>query len=172
MDIVQNNSRLYCYAQSSETFKLLHALCCSECRCVPGCEGRRVGLELDRFPVQGVPPNIRQEHHEDPRIAGNPAEIRTGYFPNTRFTALQPRLLNQEDGRGSISSSRSTDLYRGHRVETGFGPIQSPIQWVLADLLWGVKRPADYSVLWAWACMELYLHSPVRLNTVLLKQRD
>jgi hypothetical protein len=77
-----------------------------------------------------------KEHHEDPRIAGNPTEIRTGYFPNTRFTALQSWQLNKDD-RGSIANN-STGFALGHRVETGFGSIQSPIQWV-PGALWRGK---------------------------------
>jgi hypothetical protein len=34
MDIVQNNSRVYRYTPSSVTFKLMHALSCTEHGCV------------------------------------------------------------------------------------------------------------------------------------------
>jgi hypothetical protein len=100
----------------------------------PPCGGRPVGLESDRSPVQGVP----HEHHEDYRIAGNSAETRTGYFPNTKFTTLQPGLLDKddmdnEDGRGSISS-RNTTFHLGRWV-------WARAVWVSADL-WGKGKAA------------------------------
>jgi hypothetical protein len=57
---------------------------------------------------------------------------------------------------------------------TALGPAQPPIQWVLGVLSLGVKRPgreADHSPLSSAEvkeCVELYLHSPIRLHGVVL----
>jgi hypothetical protein len=54
------------------------------------------------------------------------------------------------------------------------GPIQPPIQWVAGALSLGVKRPgreADHSPpsrAEVKECVELYLHSPIRLHGVVL----
>jgi hypothetical protein len=52
------------------------------------------------------------------------------------------------------------------------GPTQPPIQWVPGDLTLGVKRPgreADHSSsAEVKECVELYLHSQIRLHGVVL----
>jgi hypothetical protein len=54
------------------------------------------------------------------------------------------------------------------------GPTQPPIQWVPGALSLGVKRPgreADHSppsTAEVKECVELYLHSPIRLHGVVL----
>jgi hypothetical protein len=57
---------------------------------------------------------------------------------------------------------------------TALGPTQPPIQWVLGALSLGVKRPereADHSPpssAEVKECVELYLHSPIRLHGLVL----
>jgi hypothetical protein len=57
---------------------------------------------------------------------------------------------------------------------TALGPTQPPIQWLPGALSLGVKRPgreADYSPpsnAEVKECVELYLHSPIRLHGVVL----
>jgi hypothetical protein len=57
---------------------------------------------------------------------------------------------------------------------TALGPAQPPIQWVIGNLSLGVKRlgrEADHSPpssVEVKECMELYLHSPIRLHGVVL----
>jgi hypothetical protein len=57
---------------------------------------------------------------------------------------------------------------------TALGPTQPPIQWVAGALFLGVKRSgreADHSPpssAEVKECMELYLHSPIRLHGVVL----
>jgi hypothetical protein len=58
------------------------------------------------------------------------------------------------------------------RSVTALGPIQPPIQWVPGVLSLAVKRPgreADHSPQSSAEvkeCVELYLHSPIRLHGV------
>jgi hypothetical protein len=57
------------------------------------------------------------------------------------------------------------------------GPTQPPKQWVPGALSLGVKRPgreADYSTSSSTKvkeCVELYLHSPIRLHGVVISLR-
>jgi hypothetical protein len=57
---------------------------------------------------------------------------------------------------------------------TALGPTQPPIQWVQGSLSLGVKQPvceADHSPpssAEVKECVELYLHSPIRLHGVVL----
>jgi hypothetical protein len=59
---------------------------------------------------------------------------------------------------------------------TALGPTQPPIQWVPGAISLGVKRPgreADHSPSSSAEvkneeCVELYLHSPIRLDGVVL----
>jgi hypothetical protein len=57
---------------------------------------------------------------------------------------------------------------------TALGPIQPPIEWVPGALSLGIKRPgreADHShssSAEVKECVELYLHSPIRLHGVVL----
>jgi hypothetical protein len=57
---------------------------------------------------------------------------------------------------------------------TALGPTQPPIQWVLGSLSLGIKRPgraADHSrpsSAEVKECVELYLHSPIRLHGMVL----
>jgi hypothetical protein len=61
-----------------------------------------------------------------------------------------------------------------HRVQNGSGPTQPSIQWVPGALSLGVKRPgreADHSppyIAEVRECLELYIHSPLRLHSVVL----
>jgi hypothetical protein len=57
---------------------------------------------------------------------------------------------------------------------TALGPTHPPIQWIIGALSLGVKRPmreTDHSPpssAEVKECMELYLHSPIRLHDVVL----
>jgi hypothetical protein len=63
-----------------------------------------------------------------------------------------------------------------HRVRNGSVATQPPIQWVPGALFLGVKRPvreADHSPpssAEVKECVELYLHSPIRLHGVVLSE--
>jgi hypothetical protein len=61
---------------------------------------------------------------------------------------------------------------------TALGPTQPPIQWVPGALSLGVKRPvreADHSPpssAEVKECLELYLHSPIGLNGIVLSFKE
>jgi hypothetical protein len=71
-----------------------------------------------------------------------------------------------------FDSRRCLEIFH-HRVQNGSG-AQHPIQWVPVALSVGLKRPgreADHSSpsgVEVKECVELYLHSPVRLHGVVL----
>jgi hypothetical protein len=67
-----------------------------------------------------------------------------------------------------FDSRQGQDFFR-HRVQTGSGATQPPIQWVTAILTAGVKQPrreADQSLPSSAEVktVELYLHSPIRIH--------
>jgi hypothetical protein len=104
--------------------------------------------------------------------------IRLGTFslllPLPRDSSVGIALGYRLDDRGSKvrfpAGAGNFSLH--HRVQNGSGPTHLPIQWVLGALSLGVKRPrreADHSSpsgaeVKEW--VELYLHSPIRLNGV------
>jgi hypothetical protein len=61
-----------------------------------------------------------------------------------------------------------------HHVQNGSGPAKPPMQWVPAAPSLGVKRPgreADHSppsIAEVKECVELYIHSPIRLHGMVL----
>jgi hypothetical protein len=97
------------------------------------------------------------------------------YF-NSRDSSVGIALGYGLDDRGSgvRFSAWTGNFSLNHPVQNGSGPTQPPVQWVPGALSLGVKRPgceADHSPpssAEVKECVELYLHSPIRLHGVVL----
>jgi hypothetical protein len=78
-------------------------------------------------------------------------------------------------GRSGFDSRWGLGILFGTVSRPALGPTLPPIQWVPRALSLGVKRPGregDHlppSSVEVKECMELYLHSPIRLHGVVLK---
>jgi hypothetical protein len=76
------------------------------------------------------------------------------------------------DDRGSRIQFRAEagNFSLRYRAQNGSGPTQPPIQWVPGALSLGVKQPGREAPSNAEVkeCVELYLHSPIRLHGVVL----